>query len=154
MKINIRYFDIGFGNKEDKNFRSEDYEECDLITIKADHYPNFEEVEKFLEEYMKLLNCTGINSITEVEEREVLWIYDKKEVDEWDILTMTPLQNIWCYEDICSGEQGFVIADNEEDAIQKLSDVHPEIREELKAENVYLFKSDGKCSGDVYITRC
>ena len=63
------------------------------------------------------------------------------------------LKNVWVFENVCSGEQGFVIADDKDDAIRKLTNVYPNIWEEIATENVFLHKSDGKCNGDVYVTR-
>lgn len=83
----MRYFEIGFGNKEDEDFGTGDYEELYHIAIKADHYPEFEEVENFCKKDMETFGYTGVNSITEIEEWEVHAYYDDSNMDNWPILT-------------------------------------------------------------------
>ncbi len=81
----IRYFEIGFGYKEDEFFRTGDYIEDYHMAIKADHYPSFEEVEEFVKGDMG--EYTGVNSITEIEEWEVHKFFDDDNVDNWKVLT-------------------------------------------------------------------
>lgn len=83
----IRYFELGFGYKEDKDFRTGDYEEEYSMAIKADHYPSFEEAEEFVALSMKEWGYTGINSITEIEEWEVHKFFDDDNIDNWKVLT-------------------------------------------------------------------
>lgn len=82
----MRYFEIGFGYKEDEYFGSCDYEEVYSIAIKADHYPSFEEVENFCKVDMEKWGYTGVNSITEIEEWEVHTFFDDENIDNWPIL--------------------------------------------------------------------
>lgn len=82
----MRYFEIGFGNKEDKDFRTGDYEELYSMAIKGERGPdNFEEAEEFLKEDMKRLGYTGINSITEIEEWECHKFFDDGNFDNWKV---------------------------------------------------------------------
>ena len=83
----IRYFELGFGYKEDEYFGTGDYEEVYSMAIKADHYPSFEEAEEFVKDDMKEWGYTGINSITEIEEWEVHKFFDDDNVDNWKVLT-------------------------------------------------------------------
>lgn len=63
------------------------------------------------------------------------------------------IKNIWTYERI-SGEQGFVIAKNEKQAITKLKNVYDDVEKALKENEMWLFRADsGEKHGDVYITR-
>lgn len=82
----IRYFELGFGYKEDEGFRTGDYEEVYSIAIKADHYPNFEEAEEFVKDDMEKWGYTGVNSITEIEEWEVHKFFDDSNIDNWKVL--------------------------------------------------------------------
>ena len=80
----MRYFEIGFGNKNDVGFRTGDYEDLYSMAIKGEREPNtFEEAEEFLKEDMKRLGYTGINSITEIEEWECHKFFDDSNFDNW-----------------------------------------------------------------------
>lgn len=84
----FKFYEIGLGNKEDKDFRTWDYEELYSVVIKATHYPTFEEVEKFLSSDLNLRPACniGVNSITETSEWEVHNLYDDTDVENWRIL--------------------------------------------------------------------
>lgn len=82
----MKYFELGLGYKEDKEFRTGDYEEQYSIAIKADHYPSFDEAERFIAEDMKAMGYTGINSITEIEEWECHSFFDDSNFDNWPVL--------------------------------------------------------------------
>ena len=82
----MRYFEIGFGYKEDPDFGTCDYEEQYSIAIKATHHPSFEEVENFVKVDMKNFGYTGINSITEIEEWECHTFFDDSNFDNWPVL--------------------------------------------------------------------
>ena len=81
----MRYFEIGFGNKEDEYFGTGDYEELYSMAIKGERYPNFKELESFLKEDMERLGYTGINSITEIEEWECHKFFDDSDFDNWKV---------------------------------------------------------------------
>lgn len=83
----MRYFEIGFGYKDDELFGTGDYEEPYSMAIKATFYPNFKEVEKFIKEDLQKMGYTGVNSITEIEEWEVHKFFDDDNFDNWPVLT-------------------------------------------------------------------
>ena len=83
----MRYFEIEFGQKEDPGFRTGDYNVKEIIAIKADHWPTFEEVEEFKKDYMKRHNVNGVHSITEITETEVRSNFNVYNFDKWPVLT-------------------------------------------------------------------
>lgn len=85
--MEIRYFELGLGYKEDKDFRTGDYYDQYSMAIKADHSPSFAEAEEFIKEDMQKMGYTGINSITEIEEWEVHEFFDDTDIDSWKVLS-------------------------------------------------------------------
>lgn len=83
----MRYFEIEFGQKEDPRFRTGDYHAEEVIAIKADHWPTFEEAEEFNRDYMERHKVNGVHSITEISEAEVHSDFNDDNFDEWPVLT-------------------------------------------------------------------
>ena len=82
----FQYYEIGLGDVDDPDFRTDNYEETYSIAIKSDHYPEFDEVERFLADDISRNGFTGVNSITPLDEWEVHKFFDDSNIDNWPIL--------------------------------------------------------------------
>lgn len=57
------------------------------IAIKADHYPDVEEVEEFVKDDLKKFGYDGIYGITPLSEDELYSFFDTENIDKWKILS-------------------------------------------------------------------
>lgn len=97
MKERIEYYELSCGIKATK----ENGNGCEIcrglidseysIAIKADHYPTFEEAEKFIKEDLKNFGYDGVYGITPLTEQELYSFFDTENINEWKILTKTKL---------------------------------------------------------------
>lgn len=57
------------------------------IAIKADHYPTFEEAEKFIKDDLKRFGYDGVYEIVPLTKEELFSFFDTENIDKWKVLT-------------------------------------------------------------------
>lgn len=97
--MEIKYYEINFARKatgeELKNGMAKNGSEiCEglvdsdySIAIKADHYPDIEEVEEFVKDDLKKFGYDGVYGITPLSEDELYSFFDTENIDKWKILS-------------------------------------------------------------------
>ena len=89
--MDIKFYDLSLGIKakeddsKDEIFRGL-IDTGRYFTIKADHYPTFEEAEKFIEKFFDELGVDGVYGITELSDAEVNTYFDDVGPNDWPIL--------------------------------------------------------------------
>lgn len=88
--MNIRYFEVGYGNSKDPLFGTSDYDEKVSIAIRSDHCPSFEEIAEFCnkdnKDWMKNWGVDSICSVTELTREELEKYFDYEKVDRDPVL--------------------------------------------------------------------
>ena len=78
----MKYIEVEFETKDNPGYADLEYS----MAIKADHYPTFDEVEKFVQKDMVKLGHAKVHGFREITEDEVHNFFDDEHFNDWPIL--------------------------------------------------------------------